>query len=417
MRMISTAPRSCLILSTALCLASGLLAADWPQFRGPKRDDICAESGLVKELPSGGPPLAWKATGLGSGFSTVSVVGDCIYTSGVDNGATCVYALNAADGKELWKAKIGKTGVVGTPPFDGPRSTPTVGEGVVVAVNQFGELVCVDLNGKELWRKDYVKDFGGKRPEWGFSESPLIDGDNVIITPGGAEGSIVALNKKDGTIVWRSKDFTDSPHYSSLIVAEIGGVRQYIQLSSQNVVGVDAKNGDVLWRAARKGTVAVIPTPIYSEGYVYVTSGYGWGCNLFKITAADGKFTAEPVYANKNMKNHHGGVVKVGDCIYGYSDGGGWVCQDFMTGADKWEEKEKFQKGSVVCADGKLFLRGEDKGTVVLIEASPSGYQEHGRFEQPDRSKEKAWAHPVVANGKLYLRDQDVLFCYDIKAK
>ena len=392
-------------------------SADWPQFRGLKRDNVSIETGLLKQLPAGGPPLVWKATGLGAGYSTVSVVGDRIYTMGESGDSSVVYALNAANGKQVWSAKVGKSGVVGNPAFEGPRSTPTVAGGVIAAVNQWGDLVCLNLDGKELWRKDYTKDFGGKRPEWGFAESPLIDGDNVIVTPGGADGSIVALNKKTGALVWRSKEFTDSPHYSSMIVEEIGGVRQYIQLTPESVAGIAAADGKLLWRAPRKGRVAVIPTPVYSDGFVYVTSGYGAGCNLFKITAADGKFTAEQVYASKNLSNHHGGVVKVGDCIYGYSDGRGWVCQDFKTGESKWEEKEKFGKGSLVCADGKLFLRGEDKGTVVLIDASPAGYQEHGRFEQPDRSDKKSWPHPVIADGKLYLRDYDTLLCYDVSAK
>ncbi len=417
MRIHSGDLRFPFILSFVFSLAVGCLADDWPQFRGLKRDDISAETGLLKALPAGGPPLVWKSKGIGAGYSTLSIVGDRIYTMGENNDSSFVYALDATDGKKLWSARVGTAGAAGTPAFDGPRSTPTVADGLIVAVGQWGDLVCLDKEGKELWRKHYTKDFGGKRPEWGFSESPLIDGDNVIITPGGDEGSIVALNKNTGALVWRSKGFTDSPNYSSLIVAEIGGVRQYIQLTPENIVGVAAKDGTVLWRAARKGRVAVIPTPIYSDGYVYVTSGYSAGCNLFKITAADGKFTAEQVYANKNMSNHHGGVVKVGDNIYGYSDGRGWVCQDMKTGASKWEEKEKFGKGSLVDADGKLYLRGEDKGIIVLIDASPAGYQEHGRFDQPDRSGNKAWAHPVIANGRLYLRDKDNVFCYDVKAK
>ncbi len=409
--------RRALTLAAILFVTASATAADWPQFRGPNRDNLCTETNLLKELPAKGPPLLWTATGLGTGYATVSVVGDRIYTLGETSDSSFVYALNAADGKQVWSAKVGKPGAPGMPAFAGPRSTPTASGDLIVAVGQWGDLVCLDRNGKELWRKDYTKDFGGKRPEWGFSESPLIDGDNVVITPGGAEGSIVALNKKTGVLVWRSKDFTDSPHYSSLIIAEIGGVRQYIQLTSQSVAGVAAADGKLLWRAPRKGATAVIPTPIYSDGFVYVTSGYSAGCNLFKITSSDGKFTAEQVYANKIMKNHHGGIVKVGDYIYGYSEGPGWVCQDFKTGESKWEEKEKFGKGSLLYADGHLFLRAENKGTVALIDASPAGYQEHGRFEQPEHSDKNTWPHPVIANGRLYLRDQNKLYCYDVKAK
>jgi outer membrane protein assembly factor BamB len=372
---------------------------------------------LLQELPPGGPPLVWKATGLGVGYSSVAVVGNRIYTIGEDKEASSVIALDATDGKKIWAAKLGKPGAPGMPAFEGPRATPTVEGDLLIAVGQWGEIACLDTaQGKELWRKDYIKDFGGKRPNWGYSESPLIDGDKVVVTPGGSEGAIVALDKKTGALIWRSKDFTDSPHYSSLIVAEIGGVRQYIQLTAENVAGVAAADGKLLWQAVRKGKTAVIPTPIYSDGFVYVSSGYGVGCNLFKVTEAGGKFTVEEVYANKVMDNKHGGVIKMGECVYGHADGKGWTCQDFKTGAAKWQSNTP-GKGSIIYADGRFYLRAEDKGTMVLIEASPEGFKEHGRFEQPDRSDKKAWPYPVIAHGKLYLRDWDRLLCYDVKAK
>jgi outer membrane protein assembly factor BamB len=407
----------CAALLLSLTSVALTAAGDWPQFRGPNRDGASAETGLLQDLPPGGPPLAWKATGLGIGYSTVSVVGKRIYTIGEDTNSSSVVALNTADGKKVWSAKLGKPGAPGTPAFEGPRATPTVEGGVLVAVGQWGELVCLDsATGKELWRKDYDKDFGGKRPQWGYAESPLIDGDKVVITPGGAEGAVVALNKKTGAVIWRSKEFTDAPHYSSLIVAEIGGVRQYIQLTAESVAGIAAADGKLLWRAPRKGKVAVIPTPIYSDGYVYVTSAYGVGCNLFKVSEAGGKFTTEEVYANKVLGNKHGGVIKVGDFVYGHADDKGWTCQNFKTGDAKWQANSP-GKGSIIYADGRFFLRAEDKGTVVLIEATPDGFREHGRFEQPNRSDKKAWPYPVIAAGKLYLRDMDMLLCYDVKAK
>ena len=402
-----------------LSLASVALAvpADWPQFRGPNRDGTSAETGLLKDVPPGGPPLVWKATGLGIGYASVSVVGNRIYTIGEDTNASSVFALDTASGKQVWAAKLGKSGAPGRPAFEGPRATPTVAGDLVFAVGQWGELVCLEAaTGKELWRKDYEKDFGGKLPHWGFAESPLVDGDKVVVTPGGAEGAVVALNQKTGAVIWRSQEFTDSPHYSSLIVAEIGKVRQYIQLTAESVVGVAAADGKLLWQAPRKGKTAVIPTPIYSDGYVYVTSSYGVGCNLFKVTAAGGKFTAEEVYANKVLGNKQGGVVKLGAFVYGHADDTGWTCQDFKTGTAKWQSKTP-GKGSLIYADGRCYLRAEDKGTMVLIEATPDGFKEHGSFDQPSRSDKKAWPYPVIAAGKLYLRDMDVLLCYDVKAK
>jgi outer membrane protein assembly factor BamB len=403
----------------SLTLPSLAASGDWPEFRGPNRDGISKETGLLKEWPAGGPPLAWKATGLGAGYSGVAVVGDRIYTAGDRSDSSVVLALNRVNGSVLWSAKLGKTGPVGQPQYEGPRATPTVHEDKVFALGQWGELVCLETaSGKEVWRKELVKDFSGTLPQWGYAESPLVDGDRLIVTPGGEKGTIVALDKKTGPVVWQSKEFTDPAHYSSLVPVEYGGVRQYVQLTPASVAGVAAADGRLLWRAPRKGSVAVIPTPVFDNGLVYVTSGYGVGCNLFKVTAADGKFTAEQVYANKTMANHHGGVIKVGDYVYGHSEAKGWTCQDFKTGEAKWQEKQKLGKGSIAFADGCFYLRQEDgPGTVALIEATPEGYKEKGRFDQPERSKKKSWPHPVIAGAKLYLRDQDLLLCYDLKAK
>jgi outer membrane protein assembly factor BamB len=391
--------------------------ADWPQWHGPNRDAISTETGLLKDWPEGGPRLAWKVTGLGAGYSTVSLVGNRIYTTGDRANGSFVLALDRANGKQLWEAKIGEPGAPGWGGFAGPRATPTVDGDRLYTVDQWGEMVCLEIaGGKEAWRKSFTKDLGAERPEWGFSESPLVDGDRVVVTPGGSQGAIVALDKKSGAVLWRTKDFTDPAHYSSLIIAEIGGGKQYVQLTALSVVGVAPADGKILWRAARKGATAVIPDPVSFDGYVYVSSGYGVGCNLFKVSSDSGKFSAEQVYANKVLANHHGGVIRIGDYVYGYSDGKGWTCQNFKTGEAKWQEKEKLGKGSLVYADGHFYLREEDKkGSVMLIEATPEGFRPHGKFDQPERTAKNSWSHPVVADGKLYLRDQDLLLCYDIK--
>ena len=414
-----SAQAALIILILSSVTATSAVSAAWPQWRGPNRDGLSTETGLLKQWPAGGPPLSWKASGLGAGYSSVAIADNRLITSGDRTGSSYVSALNLADGKPLWSVKLGQAGAPGWGGFAGPRSTPSVDGERVFALGQYGAMVCLETaTGQELWRKDFGKDFGGPLPEWGYAESPLIDGNRVVVTPGGSRGALVALNKTTGDILWQSKEFTDDAHYSSLIVAEIAGVRQYIQLTAASVAGIAAADGKLLWKAKRKGETAVIPTPIYHDGFVYVTSGYGVGCNLFKIAAANGQFSATQVWANKTTVNQHGGVIRIGNHLYGHSDSKGWTCQDFTSGAMVWQEKSRLGKGSIAYADGHFYLRQEDgKGSIALIEATPSGYQEKGRFDPPERSDKNSWPHPVIAGGHLFIRDQDVLLCYDLRPR
>ena len=387
--------------------------SDWPQWHGPNRDNISTETGLLKAWPKDGPPLAWKATGIGGGYSSVAVIGGKVFTMGDLSESAYVEALDAGNGRLLWKTKLGATG--GDHP--GPRATPTVDGSLVYALGQHGDLLCLQAaDGKEIWRKNLNDDFGGQMmSHWGNSESPLVDGDKLLCTPGGQDGTVLALNKKTGATIWRSAELTDKAAYASLIAEDIAGVHQVIVLTDTHVAGLAAESGKVLWKAPRAGMVAVIPTPIYKDNYVYVASGYKVGCNLFKITAAGGNFSAEQVYANTDMVNHHGGVVLLNDHLYGYNDKGGWTCMDFQTGKVAWCEK-KLGKGTISYADGHFYLRDEKGlGTLVLLEASPQGWKECGRFNQPNRSNQNSWPHLVISNGKLFVRDQGVLLCYNIK--
>jgi outer membrane protein assembly factor BamB len=304
---------------------------------------------------------------------------------------------------------------------DGPRGTPSIDGDFLYCLSGKGNVVCVEkASGKMVWTVSLTTDLGGKVPTWGYTESPLIDGDRVIVAPGDSKGGVAALNKKDGKIEWQCSDLKDPAAYSSPVVAEVAGVRQYIQVTMKGVAGVSAKDGKLLWYQPKKEfRTAVIPTPIYKDSHVYFSAGYGAGCELLKLTPDGDKFKVDKIYDNKNMVNHHGGVVLVGDHLYGYSDGKNWVCQDFKTGDIVWSDKS-LGKGSVTCADGHLYCYGESDGTCVLIEASPKGWHESGRFKIPRetsirRKSSKIWTHPVVANGKLYLRDQDLIFCYDVK--
>jgi outer membrane protein assembly factor BamB len=401
---------------------------DWPQFRGPARDNISKETGLLKEWPKEGPPLAWTAKGIGDGHASVAVTGGKIYTTGSDGSAVMAYALNESDGKEAWHAKIGGLGNNRDDQGGkGSRSTPTVDGDMVYVEGPVGDVVALSAaDGKEAWRVNLARDFGGGVPQWGYSDSPLVDGDNLLCIPGGSRGTVVALNKKTGKQVWRTADFDDPAHYTSLVAADIGGVHQAVILTPESVAAIDAKTGNVLWKVERRGEVAVCPSPIVHDNYVYVTSGYGVGCDLFKIISEGGKFSVEPVYTHKKipfMENHHGGVIYLDGYIYGFSDSkkkdvkSKWICQDFMTGQVKWAAKESVGKGTISYADGHFYIRDEGKGTIALIEASPTAYKEISHFTPPDLSHKPYWPHMVITNGKLYVRDMDTLLCYDIKAK
>jgi outer membrane protein assembly factor BamB len=262
-----------------------------------------------------------------------------------------------------------------------------------------------------------MSDLGGSIPNWGYTESPLVDGDKVICTPGGNQGTVACLSLETGKTLWQSSGITSKAHYSSVIAADHFGKRQYIQLTVDKVFGLDAATGDVLWQEEWPGRTAVIPTPIYRDGYVYVTSGYGVGCMLLRIGADN---SVEKVYENKTMKNHHGGVLLLGDYLYGHSDSVGFVCQNFLTGDEIWTDDQKNRsKGAVTCADGMLYCLEEGSGDCVLARATPDGWQEVSRFRlepqtQQRSNRGKIWTHPVVSNGKLYLRDQEIICCYDI---
>ncbi len=408
------------VLTAAAALALAFQPAtadDWPGWRGPDHTCVSKETGLLKQWPAGGPKRLWVNENAGIGFAGFAVADGKLFTIGSRDGSELLIALNADTGKELWATKVGDNYVNAW--GDGPRSSPTVDNGMVYAMSANGDLICAKAaNGSEVWRAD-MKKLGGEIPKWGYSESVLVDGDKVICTPGGSQGAVVAFNKKTGSIVWQSKGFTDGAQYVSMIPIDHDGKRQYVQLTMNSLVGLDAKSGKVLWQSEWPGRTAVIPTPIHRDGKIYITTGYGVGCKQVQLSPG-GK--VEDVWTNKVMKNHHGGVILVGDHLYGYSDGAGWVCQDFATGERVWSERKALGKGAVFSAEGMLYCLDERDGTLALVKASPKGWEEHGRFKidpqtKIDRKRGKIWTHPVVANGKLYLRDQEYISCYDVKAR
>ena len=386
---------------------------DWPQWRGPDRSDVSRETGLLKSWPPGGPKRVWLYENAGNGYSGPAIVGGKLFTLGTRDQSESLIALDAGTGKELWVAQMGS--ILKNAWGDGPRGTPSVEGGRVYAISGSGVLICASAtDGKILWQKR-LSELGGKTPGWGYTESPLVDGDLVVCTPGGAKGAITALDKETGKLSWQSTEFTDGAQYASVVPANINGTRQYVQITMQNIAGIAAKDGKLLWKSPWPGRTAVIPTPIVRGNEVYVTAGYGVGCRLVRIEPGNEVTT---IYENKVIKNHHGGVILVGDYLYGHSDSG-WTCQNFNTGEEVWSHRG-FGKGAVACADGMLYCLEEGSGTVVLVEASPKGWNEHGRFKlepqtQIRSSQGHIWTHPVISNGRLYLRDQDLIYCYDIR--
>ena len=409
------------IASVLLLLCEPVLAADWTTWLGPNRDGKSTETGLLTSWPEGGPRSIWHAKGLGEGYSSMAVVGNRIYTQGQEGDQQFVLALDTASGKQVWKTPTGKS--FSSDQGGGPRGMPTVDGNRLYALASDGTFVCLDTEtGKRLWGFNYIEKFGSTLPRWGFSEAALIDGDRLIINPGGKGAGIVALNKASGTVIWQSQD--DRASYSSVLAFDFGGFHIYTVLTASAAIGVDAKDGSLLWRYEKVvNPVANIATPVYADGYVFYSSDYDTGCLLLKLTAEGGKVTATEVYSNRDMQNHYTTSIRVGDYLYGFSGNqpGILVAMEFKTGKVAWKDRS-VDKGNCIFAENLLYCQGES-GKVGLIDPSPAGYKEISRFHfQPAVSDGPFWAPsghmwtvPVIANGRLYLRDQDTLYAYDIK--
>ena len=395
-------------------------ADDWPQFRGPKRDGVSRETGLLKSWPKEGPKLLWTYRDAGAGFSPPSIVGNHYYCMGSKDTKDYVFALNTRSGELLWSTAVGPRRPTGW--GDGPCATPTVDGDRLYALSILGELHCIErATGKSLWNVHLKNELGGKVLHDGrYTESCLIDGDRLICSPGGMNGTMAALDKRSGKVIWRSKGLRDEAVCSSPIVVEIDGIRQYVNLTGKGVAGVAADDGRLLWKSNLSAAWIMVATPVAFKDCIYVTTAYGVGCGLLKLTREGVGTKAEVVYRNKVMKNHHSGVILVDGHVYGCSDPNGWVCQEIETGKAVWDDRFFLDKGSMAWADGHLYCYSEDGGEVVLVKATPKDWQKVSRFTIPEKTKiarkqGKIWTPPVIANGRLYLRDNDLIFCYDIK--
>ncbi|HVK19082.1 MAG TPA: PQQ-binding-like beta-propeller repeat protein [Fimbriiglobus sp.] len=423
-----------------LCLAPAaelsVKPTDWPQFRGPNRDGVSTETGLLKKWPEGGPPKVWTATGLGGGYGSVSVVGGLIFGTGEKDGKEYVWALDEATGEQKWATPFADAPRVPGGYDEGPRSAPTYAAGKVYAVGQGGVLACLDAtNGKLVWSKSYAKDFGGSMQTWAYSESVLVDDGKVIGTPGSASAAMVALNPDTGAVIWKTPVARPggAGGYASPVKAEVGGVPMYINLLGQTggVIGVHAKTGKLLWQYTRvmNGT-ANIPSPVVSGDLVFTSTGYGAGAALLRLVPSAGGVRVEELKAYTGerrgpqpaVQNHHGGMLPVGGHIYfgsGHNQGVP-ACVNFATGEVKWTAERSPRGGdgsaATAAADGMLYFRYQN-GLMALIKADPEKFELVSSFQLPERSRQPSWPHPSIANGKLYIRDQDKLLCFDVKAK
>jgi outer membrane protein assembly factor BamB len=419
------------ILLTSLLIGSaaglrGGAAFDWPQWQGPERNAISQEPGLLKEWAKEGPPVTWRITGLGGGDGAPAIAAGRIFVMGSRGEEEVLWALAEKDGKTLWSMPLGLKPAQRMPQGkEGPGCTPTVDGERLYVMSMAGDLRCMQVaDGKLLWQRSLQRDFGAPALTWSYRESPLVDGNKVVCTPGGAGATAVALDKLTGETIWKSRVAGNPrPAYTSAIAFDFEGQRQYVHFTARALIGIAAADGKELWQYTRvaNGPGINCSTPIYQDGHVFAASAYGAGGAWLKLKREAGGFDAEEVWLSKKMQNQHGGVIIHQGAIYGANggnEGGSLVCLELSTGKVLWDERDhperRVTKGSILLADGRLYYRTES-GTVLLLEPNPKEYTERGRFEQPDRTARPAWAHPVIANGKLYIRDHDLLLCYDVK--
>jgi outer membrane protein assembly factor BamB len=417
-----------LIAATTLLAASSAFATDWPTFRGPGRTAVAPDTDLLDSWPADGPPLRWETKGAGRGYASLAIAGSRIYTLG-DGLSTAadkdeyLSCFDRATGRQLWKTKTGEPWNDGQESWQSSRSTPTVDGDMVYVITPYGTLVaCKAADGAEVFRVDLKDRFGGKKGDgWGYSESVLVDGDRLICTPGGEQAAVVALDKKTGSDIWACpmNDLRGAGH-SSIVVSEVKGRKIYVQTTASGPIGVDAATGTLLWRYPIDQTTAVIPTPIVRGDLVFFSAGYRRGGALLRqMPQADGSVTIEEIYGlNTDLANKHGGIVLVGDHLYGDSDDKGIpFCAELMTGKIAWKQRGSGKNSAtVMAADGHVYIRYAD-GTVSLVKADPAEYREVSSFAVPGSGERPSWAHMVILDGLLYLREGDAILCYDLRAK
>lgn len=401
-------------------------ANDWPQWQGPNRDGKSAETGLMQQWPEGGPKLRWTAKEVGLGYGSPSVVGDRMYLLGADDNGSFVQCLDVSTGNERWQTPLGNSATETnylTKWGGGPRSSVTVDGDRLYVLSDLGDLACLSAaDGKEIWKVNFVERYGATIPKWGYAESPLVDGARVVCQPGG-KAYLAAFDKMTGAELLTCSELDDPVHYVSIIKHKVAAVDMYITSSRFGLRGFDAATGKLLWKNDDTGNpTAVIPTPVALGNRIYHSSNYNVGSVLVELTANGQGVAAEKVWFSKEMQNHHGGYIHLDNVIYGYSKGKGFMCQDLATGEPKWIERDpgRNSSASVIFADGRLYYYGDNEGKCLLVKPSQEGLDIVSEFAIPEQTKfprgsGKVWTHPVIANGTLYLRDQELLFAFDIR--
>ena len=387
----------------------------WPQFHGPNGHNISTETGLPTTWPEGGPTLLWTAEGLGHGFGTVTIADGMIYAAG-DIGESCVITAMDLDGAVQWRFENGASWRGPTP---GARPTPTMDGGRVYGENAHGAVVCLDAGtGHKIWGRNIAEEFGGKYSSWGYAESLVIDGDRVICCPGG-DAAMVALDKETGETIWQSPSAGEPAGYSTPVLGEYQGLRMLLTMGEKSLIGVNADTGDLLFRFEHYTPryVANCVSPIYHDGHVFISGGYGKGSVLLKINADGATATVEPVWSTEDLDNRHGGVILLDGFLYGASQvtsKGRWCCLEWETGRLMYAEPG-VGEGSLTCAEGMLYTLSE-KRNVGLVKATPAGHEVVSQFAIPEGGAGATWAHPVVCGGRLYIRHGDRLYAYDARA-
>jgi outer membrane protein assembly factor BamB len=407
-----------LILGSAVAAASlagaqslAAAAAEWSQWRGPNRDGRSPETGLLKQWPAGGPPQVWQSTGAGTGYSSFSTSGGRLYTLGARDDVEYVMAFDRATGRKLWETSNGRR--FRNEQGDGPRSTPTTEGAFVYAFGGSGELACFEAaSGRKVWSVNVVQKFGGVTPYWGYSESPLIVGDRIVLNAGGRRSAIVAVDKATGGTLWQQPG--DEAGYSSPMLLSTGSLQHVVFFTGGRALAVDPRDGRLLWSYDRAGNgTANIATPIVRDNRVFFSSDYGTGGGLVEVRASGSLANASEVYFTRDMRNHHASSVLVGEHLYGFSSSI-LTSLAFDTGKVAWRDRS-VGKGSLAYADERLYLYSEN-GVVGLADASPAGYVERGRFTL-STGRASTWSHPIITNGLLILRDQDRVYAYDIRQR